>query len=350
MKLRGEQLDAHLQRPLASIWLVSGDEPLLTDEAAAQIRSVARAKGFAERQSYQAETSFDWRGWLAGFDSLSLFSNQRLIEMRLPTGKPGLEGGKTLEAWAANPPADTVLLMTTPYLDKATLATKWATAIERAGVLVQTAPPPIERLPDWISNRLARHQMKANREILDWLAARVEGNLLAAHQEIEKLSLLAPPRQPGQSVQLSLKTVRSAVADVARYDVSDLSDAFLKGDAARYCRVLDGLQNEGEALVLILTVMSNEIRTLYRISAGVAQGQRMPTLMQSLRVWDNKQALVERALKRAGPDKLAWAMRVLSRLDRAAKGLLRDDAWDELKQLGLALMNRAPVQSNLAAF
>lgn len=350
MKLRGEQLDGALKRALSPIWLVSGDEPLLTDEAAAEIRNAARAKGYAERQSWQAETGFDWRGWLAGFDSLSLFSNLRLVELRLPTGKPGVEGGKTLEAWVANPPADTILLITAPRLDKASLATKWATAVERAGILLQTAPPPLDRLPDWIGERLSRQSLKADREILEWLAARVEGNLLAAHQEIEKLSLLAPPRQAGQSVKLSLKTVREAVTDVARYDVSDLSDAFLKGDAARFCRVLDGLQNEGEALVLILTVLGNEIRTLYRIEAGLAQGQRLPVLMQAARVWDGKQPLVERALKRAGPEKLAWAMRGLSRLDRAAKGLLREDAWDELKQLSLALMNRAPLQTQAPAF
>ena len=343
MKLRGEQLDGALKRSLASIWLVSGDEPLLTDEAAAQIRTAARAQGFVERQSWQAETHFNWREWLAGFDSLSLFSNQRLVELRLPTGKPGIEGGKTLEAWAANPPADTVLLITSPRLDKASLSTKWATAIERAGVLLQTAPPPIERLPDWISERLARHNLKADRETLAWLAARVEGNLLAAHQEIEKLSLLAPPGN------INLETVRAAVTDVARYDVSDLSDAFLKGDAARFCRVIDGLRNEGEALVLILTILGNEIRTLYRIHAGLAQGQPMAVLLQASRVWDSKQALVERALKRAGPNKFAWAMRALSRLDRAAKGLLREDAWDELKQLGLVLMNKAPVRSTAAA-
>lgn len=343
MKLRGEQLDGALKRSLASIWLVSGDEPLLTDEAAAQIRTAARAQGFVERQSWQAETHFDWRSWMAGFDSLSLFSNQRLVELRLPTGKPGVEGGKTLEAWAANPPADTVLLITAPRLDKASLSTKWATAIERAGILLQTAPPPIERLPDWIGERLARHNLKADRETLAWLAARVEGNLLAAHQEIEKLSLLTPPGN------ITLETVRAAVTDVARYDVSDLSDAFLKGDAARFCRVIDGLRNEGEALVLILTVLGNEIRTLYRIHAGLTQGQALSALMQASRVWDSKQALVERALKRAGPNKFAWAMRALSRLDRAAKGLLREDAWDELKQLGLVLMNKAPVRSTAAA-
>jgi DNA polymerase-3 subunit delta len=139
------------------------------------------------------------------------------------------------------------------------------------------------------------------------------------------------------------------VTDVARYDINDLSDAFLKGDAARFCRVLDGLRNEGEALVLILTVLGNEIRTLYRIHAGLTQGQPLYALMQASRVWDSRQALVERALKRAGPNKYAWAMRALSRLDRAAKGLLREDAWDELKQLGLVLMNKAPVRSTAAA-
>ncbi|MDO9224958.1 MAG: DNA polymerase III subunit delta [Pseudomonadota bacterium] len=334
MKLRGEQLEAQLKRQLAPVWLVSGDEPLLTDEACARIRAVARAQGYDERQSYQSETGFDWKGWLAGFDSLSLFSSRRLIELRLPTGKPGIEGGKTLEAWVANPPADTLLLITTPKLDKATLSTKWATALERGGILLQTAPPPLERLPDWIGERLARHGLKADRDTLAWLAARVEGNLLAAHQEIEKLALLLPPGQ------MDREAVRGAVTDVARYDVSDLSESFLKGDAARFCRVLDGLRAEGEALVFVLAVFGGEVRTLYRLAAGLARGERLPALMQAARVWDSRQGLVERALQRADVGKWAWAMRGLSRLDRAAKGLLREDAWDELKQLGLALMNK----------
>jgi DNA polymerase-3 subunit delta len=334
MKLRGEQLEAQLKRNLAPVWLISGDEPLLTDEACARIRAAARAQGYDERQSYQSETGFDWKGWLAGFDSLSLFSSRRLIELRLPTGKPGIEGGKTLEAWVANPPADTLLLITTPKLDKATLSTKWAMALERGGILVQTAPPPLERLPDWIGERLARHGLKTDRETLLWLAARVEGNLLAAHQEIEKLALLLPPGQ------MDREAVRGAVTDVARYDVADLSESFLKGDAARFCRVLDGLQAEGEALVFVLAVFGGEVRTLYRLAAGLERGERLPALMQAARVWDSRQSLVERALQRADSGKWAWAMRGLSRLDRAAKGLLREDAWDELKQLGLALMNK----------
>ncbi len=334
MKLRGEQLDAHLKRGLTPLWLVSGDEPLLVDEACTRIRQAARTQGYDERQSWQSETSFDWKGWMAGFDSLSLFSTRRLVELRLPTGKPGIEGGKVLEAWANNPPADTLLLITAPKLDKATLGTKWATAMEARGVLLQPAPPPLERLPEWIGERLARHGLKTDRETLLWLAARVEGNLLAAHQEIEKLALLLPPGT------MDRDTVRGAVTDVARYDVADLSAAFLKGDPARYCRVLDGLKAEGEALILILAYMGGEVRTLYRIAAGLQRGERLPALMQAARVWDSRQSLIERALQRTNLKQLAQAMRGLSRLDRAAKGLLREDAWDELKQLGLALMNK----------
>ncbi len=334
MKLRGEQLEGALRKGLAGVWLVSGDEPLLTDEAAARIQEAARAQGYDERQSWQAESGFDWRGWLAGFDSLSLFASRRLVMLRLPTGKPGVEGGKTLEAWAANPPADTLLLVSTPRLDKATMSSKWVAALERAGVLLQTAPPPVERLPEWIGDRLARHGLKAERDTLAWLAARVEGNLLAAHQEIEKLALLRPPGP------LDMASARGAVVDVARYDVGDLSEAFLKADAARFCRILDGLRAEGEGLPLVLAVVGGEIRTLYRLAAGVARGRRLASLMQEARVWESRQGLVERALKRAGPERLTWAMRGLARLDRAAKGLLKEDAWDGLKQLGLALMNR----------
>jgi DNA polymerase-3 subunit delta len=334
MKLRGEQLEGALKKGLAPVWLVSGDEPLLIDEAIARIREAARARGFDERQSWQAETGFDWRGWLAGFDSLSLFASRRLVQLRLPTGKPGVEGGKTLEAWAANPPADALLLVTAPRLDRAAHSTTWVAALEKAGVLLQTAPPPLEKLPDWIGQRLARHGLKAERETLAWLAARVEGNLLAAHQEIEKLALLLPPGN------LDMAAARAAVVDVARYDVGDLPEAFLKADAARFCRILDGLRAEGEGLPLVLAVVGNEIRTLYRLAAGLARGQRLANLMQEARVWDSRQDLVERALKRAGPERLAWAMIGLARLDRAAKGLLKEDAWDELKQLGLALMHR----------
>lgn len=334
MRIRGDQLAGALKGVLAPVWLVSGDEPLLVDEAVTRIRAAALAQGFDERQSAQSEPGFDWRAWAGGFDSLSLFASRRMIELRLPTGKPGVEGGKVLEAWAQQPPADTLLLVTTPRLDKAAMALKWVKALEAKGVLVQTWPPALDRLPEWIGERLGRHGLKADRETLAWLTARVEGNLLAAHQEIEKLALLLPPGP------LDLATARASVADVARYDVGDLSEAFLKGDAARFCRILDGLKAEGEGLPLVLAVFGGEVRTLYRLAAGLSRGERLQGLMAALRVWESRQGLLERALKRADPARLAWAMGGLARLDRAAKGLLREDAWYELKQLGLVLMQR----------
>ena len=334
MRLRGDQLAGALKGTLASVWLVSGDEPLLVDETVARIRATALAQGYDERQTAQSEPGFDWRAWASSFDSLSLFASRRMVELRLPTGKPGVEGGKVLEAWALQPPTDTLLLVTTPRLDKAALAVKWVKAMEAEGVLVQTWPPALERLPEWIGERLGRHGLKADRDTLAWLTARVEGNLLAAHQEIEKLALLLPPGP------LDLAMARASVADVARYDVGDLSEAFLKGDAARFCRILDGLKAEGEGLPLVLAVFGGEVRTLYRLAAGLGRGERLSALMAALRVWESRQGLLERALKRADPTRLAWAMKALARLDRAAKGLLREDAWDELKQLGLALMNK----------
>lgn len=334
MRLRPDQLDGVLGKALAPVWLLSGDEPLLLDEALAALRAAALKQGYDERQSSQTDQHFKWREWLAGFDSLSLFANRRLVELRLPTGKPGVEGGKVLEAWAAQPPADTVLVVLMPRPDTPTQKTKWFAALERTGVWVQTYPPGLDQLPAWIGARLTRHGLKADRDTLAWLAARVEGNLLAAHQEIEKLALLLPPGP------LTLETARGAVTDVARYDAADLSEAFLKGDAARYCRVLDGLQAEGEALPYLLAFIGGEIRTLQRLAAGQARGEPLSMLMQAARVWDSRQGLVERALQRTSRDKLNQAVHALSRLDRAAKGLLREDAWDELKQLGLALMNR----------
>lgn len=342
MKLRGEQLDEALKKNLAGVWLISGDEPLLVDEAVAGIRAAARARGYAERQSFQADADFDWRAWAAGFVSLSLFSSRRLVELRLPTGKPGVEGGRVLEDWAAQPPADTLLLVITPRLDKAGLASKWAGALERAGILLQIAPLPAERLPEWIAARLAAHGLHADRDTLAWLAMRVEGNLLAAHQEIEKLALLLPPGA------LDLTSARAAVADVARYDVGDLGEALLKADAVRYCRILDGLRAEGEGLPLVLAVVGSEIRTLHRLASGIAQGRRLADLLQEARVWESRRGLVERALKRAGGQRLAWAMCALARLDRAAKGLLREDAWDGVKQLGLALMQRGQAPAFMA--
>lgn len=338
MRLRADQLPGALAKGLAPVYAVCGDEPLLTDEAAALVRQAARRSG-AERQSCQADTGFDWRAWAADFDSLSLFASRRLVELRLPTGKPGVEGGKTLEGWCSHPPADTHLLVLLPRADKTMQAAKWYGALERAGVAVHVQPPTPEQLPAWIGARLARHGLNTDSETLAFLASRVEGNLLAAHQEIEKLALLLP------AGPFDLEAARNAVVDVARYDASDLPDAFLKGDAVRYCRIIDSLEGEGETPILALWLLSQELRTLYRLAAGVEAGEPLPALMRENRVWDSRQALVTRALRGLRSAQLADALRQAGRVDRASKGLLREDAWAMLKQLGLALMGKTHLKN-----
>lgn len=335
MRLRPDQLAGALAKGLAPVYAICGDEPLLSDEAAAQVREAARKAGIDERQSFQTETGFNWGGWMAGFDSLSLFASRRLVELRLPTGKPGTEGGKTLEAWCNQPPPDTTLMLLLPRADRAMQQTKWYGAVEKAGVAVHIVPPTPEQLPAWIGARLGRHGLKADRDTLAFLATRVEGNLLAAHQEIEKLALLLPPGE------LDMETARNAVVDVARYDASDLPEAFLKGDAARYCRIIDGLEAEGETPILALWLLSQELRTLYRLAGGVQAGDPLPALMRENRVWDSKQPLVAKALKQYRAPELGSALRTASRIDRASKGLLRENAWAMLKQLGLELMGKS---------
>jgi DNA polymerase-3 subunit delta len=195
MKLRSEALPGSLAKGPAALYAVCGDEPLLVDEATALIRESIQRQAPTERQGTVADARFDWRGWLAGFDSLSLFANRRLVEMRLPSGKPGTEGGKVIEAWCARPPEEVFLILILPRPDRATQQTKWYSALERDGVVVQTSEPTPEQLPAWIGARLARKQLQADRDTLASLAARVEGNLLAAHQEIEKLALILPDRK-----------------------------------------------------------------------------------------------------------------------------------------------------------
>lgn len=331
MRIRPDQLEATLKRGLVPLYVISGDEPLLVDEAAASIRAALRRAGASERQTFQAESGFDWAEWLAGFDSLSLFASRRLVELRLPTGKPGVEGGKALEAWCERPPADTWLLVLLPRLDRAGQSAKWFAALDRAGVIVTPQPPTLEQLPAWIGERLARHGLRADPETLAFLAERVEGNLLAAHQEIEKLALLLPPGP------VRLVDAREAVMDVARYDAGQLPEALLKGDGLRLLRILDGLREEGETPILALWILTQEIRTLYRLASSLRRGETLARACARLRVWESRQPILARALRRLDADALARALTEAARIDRAAKGLEREDAWELLERLAIEL-------------
>ncbi|MEW6314527.1 MAG: DNA polymerase III subunit delta [Pseudomonadota bacterium] len=331
MKIDSEQLAPHLARDLKPLYTVFGDEPLLALEAQDRIRQKARAKGHDEREVLVIESGFDWGRLMASGASLSLFSSKRLLELRIPNGKPGVEGAKALEAFCAVLPADTVTLIALPETDWKAQKAGWFETLEQSGVLVEAKPVERARLPQWIAGRLAQQGQEASRETLEFISDRVEGNLLAAFQEVQKLALLFPQGR------LEFGAVKDAVLDVARYDVYKLGEILLAGDALHLVRVLEGLEGEGVAPPLVLWAMSEEIRALARIKGEVEAGQPQARAMRAARVWGARQAQVQSALPRFSRRQLENALRHAARLDRMIKGLGKGDVWDELLQLGLRL-------------
>jgi len=328
--LRLEQLEAHLARELRGLYAVHGDEPLLALEAADAIRARARQAGFSERVVLTAERNFDWSELAASGASLSLFGERKLVELRLPTGKPGADGGAAIESFCEKLAPDVLALVSFPRLDRAGQNSPWFHALEAKGVVVNVYPIERARLPEWIASRLARQKQKARTETLQFIADCVEGNLLAAHQEIQKLSLLLP------AGELDFAAVREAVMNVARYDALKLSEAMLAGDRARLARMLEGLRGEGEAPPRILWILAEEIRAICRVQQGLAKGRSLVDLCRESRVWGNeRQNLVGRAAKKLPRAALLAALEHAARVDRIVKGVVKGDAWDELLQLGL---------------
>jgi len=328
--LRLEQLEAHLARELRSLYVIHGDEPLLALEAGDAIRARARTNGFSERVVLAAERGFHWSELAASGASLSLFSDRKLIELRLPSGKPGNDGAATIEAFCAKLPPDMLTLVTLPRLDRAGQNSPWFKALEAKGVVVNIYSVERARLPEWIAVRLARQKQRASAETLQFLADCVEGNLLAAHQEIQKLALLLP------AGELDFEAVREAVLNVARYDAQKLSEAMLSGERARLARMLEGLRGEGEAPPRVLWILAEEIRAIARVQAGLAAGRPLPELLRESRVWgDARQSLVARAARKLPRAGLLAALEHAAGIDRVVKGVVKGDAWDELLQLGL---------------
>jgi len=330
MLLRAEELERHLARGLAPLYVIHGDEPLQSLEAADAIRAKARAQGFAEREVLTVERGFDWGLLAASGANLSLFSSKKLIELRIPGGKPGTEGAAAIVQFCSALIADVLAIVTLPKLDRRSQDTAWFKALTREGALINTFQVERAQLPQWIAARLARQKQKAGRETLQFLADSVEGNLLAAHQEIQKLGLLFPPGE------LDFDAVCGAVLNVARYDAFKLNEAMLAGDKARLARMLDGLKSEGEAPPKILWVLSDEIRAVAKVQAGLAQGEDLQRLYGNNRVWgEARQRAVAAAARRLKATALAAALRHAARIDRTIKGLARGDVWDELLQLCL---------------
>lgn len=331
MQLKGEQLAAHLERELKPVYVVYGDEPLLVIEAADTIRAAARRSGFDEREVLTAISGFNWTELHHAAGNMSLFGGRQLIDLRIPTGKPGREGSAAIQAYCASPSPDALLLVTLPGLDWAEEKAAWLKALADAGAAVKLIPPSSAELPAWIAGRLRRQQQQAERDALSFIAERVEGNLLAAHQEILKLALLHP------AGALTLQQVKEAVLNVARYDLDGLREALLSGDVARLTRTLDGLQQEGEAPPLILWAMTEEVRALAQVKAGLVARQSLDVLLKDARVWGGRQVLFKRALQRIDEKRASSALAHAARIDRMIKGAGRGDVWDEFLRLGLSL-------------
>jgi len=339
MQLRFDALDGHLAKTLAPLYVITSDEHLLALEAADKIRRIAKSQGFYEREILTVERSFKWGALLAANQSQSLFGDKKLIDLRIPTGKPGKDGGQALQDYVANLSPDNLTLITLPKLDWATQKAAWVGSLQQNAVYIDI--PLVERnqLPGWISMRLSMQQQSADRQSLDFIADRVEGNLLAAHQEIQKLALLHPPGK------LSFEQIHDAVLNVARYDVFKLNEAMLAGDVARLVRMLNGLKGEGEALPLVLWAMAEEIRTLLKLKSGMAQGRPLSALLKEYRIWGPREKLMDPALRRVSLANLRAALQEASQVDKMVKGLrakaFAGDHWDALLQLGLRVAKAA---------
>ena len=341
MQLPLPQLAAHLQKGLRSLYTLHGDEPLLQQEAADAIRAAARAQGYTERTVHTVQGAhFDWSEVLAAGGSLSLFADKQIVELRIPSGKPGKEGSGALQQLVAQAQDNdsTLTLVLLPRLDFATRKSAWFAALENGGVSI--ALETIERaaLPQWIAQRLQQQGQhvaagEEGQRTLQFFADRVEGNLLAAHQEIQKLALLYP------TGELSQAQVESAVLNVARYDVFKLSEAVLGGQVARVQRMLDGLQAEGEAEVLVHYTLAEDIRALKRVKDAMAAGQPLPMALKAQRIWGPRERLFERVLPRLSPARLNNLLQSAHQVDGIVKGLKvpdwPQDGWQALHRLAL---------------
>ena len=336
MRLTAEQFLERPPKALSALYVIHGAEPLAALEAADQLREIARATGYSEREVFTAESGFDWGRLLGASNALSLFATQRLMEVRIPTGKPGKEGGAAIDKYCQRLPDDTVTLVLLPEMDWQMKQAKWFGTLEAAATMIEAMPVERAHLPRWLAARLARQQQSAGAEALDFMADRVEGNLLAAQQEIKKLALLCPLGE------ISLKVFEDSVANVSRFNpfqlVAAVYDDTNSNKVARIYRMLDGLKAEGEALPLILWVLVNEVRMLMRLR-GFTRGGRPPH--------PAKARELERISRKHSQASLTALNLQAAKIDRMIKGLDSNDPWNALAQLACGIGGmRAPISSH----
>lgn len=325
MKITTRQLDSQLKKGAAPLYTVHGAEPLVALEAADRIREAARRDGATSREVYFAEPGMDWGRLAATAANFSLFASKRVVELRIPTGKPGVEGARAIEAWCARLPEDAVTLVVLPELDWQQQKARWFDALDRAGVIVEAKAVTRDELPDWLGERLARQKQRASVETLEWLADRVEGNLLAARQEVEKLALLLPEGE------IALEAIREAVTDVSRFERETLLQAIHAGDTGRVARVVASLEAEGEPLPLLLWTLAEELRLMMAVSANQRPRRYLPP---------ERMAAIARTAKRHGPASFDRELLRAYHLDRMVKGVEDGNPWDNIVDLALGIAGK----------
>jgi len=335
VRLKPEQLNGALHKGLAPVYFISGDEPLQLGELADAVRNSAKKAGFLTREVLSEDTGFAWQDLMVAADSYSIFADKKIIDLRLSSGSPGAEGSKALLAYCERLPDDTLLLITAGKLAKDGLKTRWFQALDKAGVVIQVWPLEGQDLIQWLQQRLQGRGLQAETAGIQLLASRIEGNLLAAAQEIEKLYVLygAGP--------LSHQQISEAVADSSRYDVFKLIDSVLAADVNRMLRVLSGLQAEGIAAPVVLWALTREARTLIKIKQALAQGQNKELVFKNNQVWDKRKLLVNKALGRLHEHELHGILVLSAKADRQIKGQQRGDAWETLREICLLLASTA---------
>jgi len=342
VRLRAEQVESHLLKNFAPVYLVHGDEALLVLEAADAVRAAARKRGHTEREVLFVERGFDWSAFTQSTASQSLFGDRKIVELRFASGKPAAAAAQALEAYCGNPNPDVALLITMPRPEgSGWWKSGWYAAVDAAGAIVEAQPVPRAQLPQWIAQRLARQKQRASAESLGLMADRVEGNLLAASQEVLKLALLAPEGE------LSAEEIRSAVSSVARYDFETLAEALYAGDFAHYARALDGLRGEGESAAGLAWRLGDELAALLRVRLQMGGGRPLDKLFLENRIWRGAQPRCEKALRRLDAEHLRAAVLRVARIERASKGAGRGhnvgEPWDEFATLGLELLHGTEV-------
>jgi DNA polymerase-3 subunit delta len=330
MKLAANQLSSHLKQQLAPVYLVSGDEPLLVQEAADHIRTAAQKKGYDECLRFTVDNSFDWSLFCEASVSDSLFSNQQMIVLRLTSTKFGDVGRKVLQTYLEKPSTEKILLLIADKLDAATQKTVWFKALDKVGVFLPIWPMQPAQLPGWISQRLQQQGLSADTQAVSLLADLTEGNLLSTAQMIERLSLLYP------NTRITIEQVSEVGTDSARFNIFDLVDKILAGNALPILRVLNVLQEEGVEPILILWAITKEVRELAKMMQAMRSGQAMSQVLAAYRVWEKRKPLVSRTLNAHSAKTLDDALKMAAHIDLLIKGLAKGSVWDRLTDLALA--------------